>query len=97
MDPKDMLWNAPKPAPQLSKPGEHVWSLHKNGRRVDCELRFHGESYGWECKCLYNGELAYGQRYLLRAGALEEAETQRRRLVKEGWTLTPADAPPRQW
>lgn len=37
--------------PRQPKPGEHVWTLHKNGRRVDCELRFHGESYGWECLC----------------------------------------------
>ena len=44
MDSNDMLWNAPTPAPQRSKPGEHGWSLHKNGRRLDCELRFHGES-----------------------------------------------------
>jgi hypothetical protein len=27
----------------------------------------------------------YGQRFVLRAGALEEAEAQRRRLMGEGW------------
>jgi hypothetical protein len=30
------------------------------GREVDCELRFHGESYGWGCPCLHDGEFAYG-------------------------------------
>jgi hypothetical protein len=74
----------PDPPRQL-KSGEHVWSLRKNGRQVDCELRFHGESYGWECQCLYNGDLGYGRRFVLRADALEEAESQRRRLLNEGW------------
>jgi hypothetical protein len=74
----------PEPPRQL-KPGERVWTLRKNGRQVDCELRFHGESYGWECQCHYNGELAYGQRFIMKAGALEEAEAQRCRLMREGW------------
>ena len=36
--------------------------MRRNGRHVECELRFHGESYGWECQCLYDGEPAYGRR-----------------------------------
>ena len=63
---------------------------------LSCELRFHGESYGWECQCLYDGELAYGRRFLLREHALDEAEAQRQRLQKAGWTAPvtghPADA-----
>jgi hypothetical protein len=39
---------------------ESIWTLTKAGRRVDCALLFHGESYGWECQCLHDGELAYG-------------------------------------
>jgi hypothetical protein len=27
-----------------------IWCLRRNGRQVDCEHRFHGESYGWECR-----------------------------------------------
>jgi hypothetical protein len=81
-----LLWTANPPAPRQPRPGEHVWSLHKNGRRVDCELRFHGESYGWECQCLYGGEMAYGQRFLLHEQALQEAEWQRQRLISEGWS-----------
>ena len=61
-------------------------SLRKNGHRVDCELRFHGESYGWECQCLCDGELAYGRRFVLRAPVREEAEAQRTRLLAEGWS-----------
>jgi hypothetical protein len=78
--------NRPPIPPRQPTPGEHVWSLRRNGRQVDCELRFHGESYGWECQCLCDGELAYGRRFPLRAHALEEADTQRRRLLTAGWT-----------
>ncbi len=67
------------------KQAERVWSLRRNGHQVDCELRFHGESYGWECQCLTDGELAYGRRFVLRALALEEAEAQRARLQQAGW------------
>jgi hypothetical protein len=79
-----LLSTARPPAPRQRRPGERIWSLRKSGRQVDCELRFHGETYGWECQCLYDGDLAYGQRFVLRAAALEEAELQRRRLMGEG-------------
>lgn len=84
----DALLSTAKPLPlRQTNPGEHLWSLRKNGRQVDCELRFHGESYGWECQFLHDGDLAYGQRFVLRATALEEAEAQRRRLGGEGWVV----------
>ena len=38
-------------------PGEHVWTLRKNGKQIVCELLFNGESYGWECRFLHDGEL----------------------------------------
>ena len=66
------------------KTGARLWSLRKNGRRVDCELRFHGESYGWECQCLYDGELVYGRRFVMREAALHEAEAHRQRLSSQG-------------
>ena len=85
-------WYKPQPRPKPPRqhtPGERVWSLCKNGRQVDCELRFHGEPYGWECQCLHDGELAYGKRCPMRELAVKEAEVQRRRLLTLGW------APPR--
>ena len=90
----DPEWFTRKPpAARAPKPGEHVWALRKNGRQIDCELRFHGESYGWECQCLHDGVLAYGQRYVTHAGALVEAETQRTRLIDEGWlAIAPASS-----
>jgi hypothetical protein len=67
----ELLWTAKPPTTvRQRKPGEPIWSLRKNGRQVDCELRFHGESYGWECQCLYDGDLAYGQRFVLRVAPL---------------------------
>ena len=67
---------------------ERLWTLTKRGQRIDAELVFHGESYGWECQCLHDGELAYGQRFVMREGAVAEAEAQRPRLLAEGWTAS---------
>ena len=77
--------NPTPPAPRAPKPGKHVWTLVKGGRRFDCELRFHGESYGWECQVLEDGEIRYGWRFPLRAGAEAEADAQRARLLREGF------------
>jgi hypothetical protein len=85
-------WFKPHPTPRPPRQptqGEPIWTLVKNGRRMDCELRFHGESYGWETQVLDGGELIYGQRFPLKAGALAEADAQRTRLLAEGWA-TPA-------
>ena len=90
----DPEWFTQKPpAARAPKPGEHVWTLRKNGRQIDCELRFHGESYGWESQCLHDGVLAYGRRHVLKAGAMREAEEHRMHLVGEGW-LAPASVVP---
>jgi hypothetical protein len=51
---------------------------------VDAELRGHGE-WGWECHFLYNGELAYGRRWVTRADALAEAEEKRQELGRGEW------------
>src|SRR4051794_6739934 len=37
-----LFWNSPKPPPRGPQPGERVWSMTKNGKRVDAELRVHG-------------------------------------------------------
>jgi hypothetical protein len=72
--------------PRVPRPGEPVWTLTKNGRRVDCELRFQGESYGWEVQFLHDGVMAYGQRFVVREHAAGEAEHHRERLMRDGWT-----------
>ena len=85
--------NPPQPPPRVPKPGEWQWTLVKNGRRYDCELRFHGESYGWECQLLEDGEIRYGPRFPLHAGAVAEADAQHARLLREGWAA-PDISPP---
>ena len=49
-----------------------------------CELRFHGESYGWEAQILRDGELFDGQRFILRDMAEAWAEAERQFLEKSG-------------
>src|SRR5947208_1007999 len=65
--------NATAAPPRQPKPGEHVWTLVKAGRRFDCDLRFQVESYGWECQVLEDGEIRDGQPFLSRVGADAEA------------------------
>ena len=75
----------PKPVVRPKPPSEPVWTLHKGEKRVECEIRYHGEAYGFECVCLYDGELVYGRRFVMKADALTEADAQRQRLTGEGW------------
>jgi hypothetical protein len=49
-----------------------------------CELRFHGESYGWEAQILREGELVIGQRFALRQLADAWSEAEREILEKGG-------------
>ena len=44
----------PQPA-RVARPGERLFEFLRASDRapMSCELRFHGESYGWECCCLY--------------------------------------------
>jgi hypothetical protein len=87
-------WNSiASTARQTTYRTERVWTLVKAGHRYDCELRFHGESYGWECQLLEDGELRYGQRFPLHAGALAEAAAHHARLVREGWTVPATNHP----
>jgi len=56
------------------KPREHLWTLVKAGRRTDASLLFHGVSYGWETQLLEGGDLVYGQRFPLKAGAISRSD-----------------------
>jgi hypothetical protein len=81
-----LLWNAPKPPTRKARPGERVFSMEKNGKRVDAELRSHGE-VGCEIQFFVGGELAYGRMWPTREGALAEADAKRRELAAKGWTV----------
>jgi hypothetical protein len=49
-----------------------------------CELRFHGESCGWEAQILREGELVIGRRFDLRRQAVQWAEVERQILETGG-------------
>jgi len=56
-----------------------LWSVRFNDVTWSCELRFHGESYGWSATILRDGELfaAYGA-FPLKGDAIQWAEEQRK-------------------
>ena len=58
----------------------------EGGKPVDAELLFQGE-LGVEVQCLYDGVMAYGQRFVLREQAIAEGEVHRRRSMRESWTV----------
>jgi hypothetical protein len=64
--------------------------MRKDGKQVDAELRGHGE-WGWECQFLYNGEPAYGRRWVTRA-AIAEADERTGRAVVSTLRKRPDDA-----
>jgi hypothetical protein len=70
--------NYPGRARRSSTPGEPLWTLRHEHVTWSCELRFHGESWGWEAEILRDGELVIGQHFALRqmAEAWAEAEWQ---------------------
>ncbi|HZT76948.1 MAG TPA: hypothetical protein VFA27_09840 [Vicinamibacterales bacterium] len=80
-----LLWNAPKPTPRTTRRGEPVFSMTKNGRRLDAELRDHGE-FWCEIQFLVDGDLVYGRLWPNRSVALVEAEVKRVELNARGWT-----------
>jgi hypothetical protein len=54
-------------------PGELLFDFVRASDRapMSCELRFHGESYGWEAQFLERGELFYSRDgFVLRSQAL---------------------------
>jgi hypothetical protein len=61
-------------APCKPRPRERLWTLTKNGKRIDAELLFHAE-YGVEIQFLHESVMAYGRRWTLRAQAIDEAQS----------------------
>lgn len=55
------------------RPRERLWTLVKNGKRIDADLLFHTE-YDVELQLAHEGVMASGRRWPLRQYALEEAE-----------------------
>jgi hypothetical protein len=76
--------NRPPTPPRQPKPGEPLWELRHDHVTWSCELRFHGESYGWEAQILREGELVIGRRFDLRRLAVQCAEEERKAIEKGG-------------
>lgn len=75
-----LLWNAPQPPPRQPKPGELLFEFVRARDRapMSCELRFHGESNGWEAQSLERGELfASRGGFVARSLAVQWAELER--------------------
>ena len=50
---------------------------------MSCELRFHGESYGWEAQFLERGELSHSHGgFTTRAAAVQWADEERKAIEK---------------
>src|SRR5262245_32511839 len=75
-----MLWNAPPP-PRQPKPGELLFEVQRasDKRFVRVELRFHGESYGWEVQFIEDDCWHFCGRgaFPTRALAVQWAEVER--------------------
>jgi hypothetical protein len=72
--------NYKPPPPRVAKPGELLFEFVRASDRapMSCELRFHGESYGWEAQFLERGELVYSHgAFVTRKAAVAWAELER--------------------
>ena len=49
-----------------------------NNISTSAELKFHGESYGWECQIFRETDFTIGRRFILRNAAIRWAESERK-------------------
>jgi hypothetical protein len=83
MDLKALLWNHAPPARR--EPGELLFEFVRasDGAPMSCELRVHGESYGWEAQFFERGELVYARgSFVTGALAVRWAELERDAMVR---------------
>ena len=74
-----LLWNAPRPKPRESVPSEPLWVIERDGKRIECEVRDHGD-VGSELQAFVNQGFRSGRLYASRAAALTAAEALRKRM-----------------
>jgi hypothetical protein len=77
---------SPRPCGRRRRPGEHLWTIRKDGQQLDCELRDHG-AWGVEVQIYREREFLYGRRWPTRALALEEADQQKATCLGKGGVL----------
>ena len=72
-DGDELLWTHKPAPPAKARPGELLFSLAKDGHRIACELRYHGE-YGVVAQFLRDGKLWMARTFITRALAVEWVE-----------------------
>jgi len=81
-----LFWTAKLPAPRQPNPGELLFEFIRSssGAMWRCELRFHGETYGWEVQFIERGELVFGHgAFVTRQLAVAWAEHERKAIARE--------------
>jgi hypothetical protein len=76
----NLLWTAKPPPASKPRRGELLFEFVRTSDRapMTCELRFHGESYGWEAQFFLRGELTFSHgAFVTRARAVQWAERER--------------------
>ena len=78
-------WNTPPPPPRQPKPGEMLFGTRgSDGSPMRVELRFHGESFGWEVQVFDRGGFLSGRgAFTLRGLAVQWAEQERKAIESE--------------
>jgi hypothetical protein len=69
-----------KPTPQpryRPESTEPLWELRTDHVTWSAELRFHGESWGWEAQIYRDGEITIGRRFDTKALAVQWAALER--------------------
>ena len=83
------LWNAPRRPERQPRPGQRLWSLSKEARRIDCELRTFER--GAEVQVFVDDGFYSGRRHVATESALRAAEEIRARLTQAGWIPSSTD------
>jgi len=78
------VWNAPRPPERQPRPGQRIWSLWKQARRIDCQLRTF--ECGAEVQLFVDDGFYAGRRHVSLEFASRTAEKIRARLTHAGWT-----------
>ena len=68
------------------RPGEFVWALEKDVKRVVCELHDHAAD-GCNAQLVRDGEVSASRRFATRAQALAHADAIHMLLEGGGWRL----------
>lgn len=80
-----LLWTAKPPTHRQPKPGELLFEfVRRDGTPMRCELRFHGETYGWEAQFIEaSGHEFYAHGgFVMRELAVRWAERERHAMTR---------------